>query len=74
MDKQKNIPQKDTDVTRSEQRQTVSGADRDGQERRAEGSVNKGNPKHTHGSHKEGQTPYQSDDPSMDPSDIDEDK
>ncbi len=75
-DKGQQQPQKETDVTRSQRRQATdrSEVSHRGEEKRAEGSVNKGNPEHQHGSHEEGQAPHQSDDPTMHPSDIDEDK
>lgn len=66
--------QKKTDVTRSERQQTQStgAGNTSDREQRPEGSRDKGNPSHKHGSHKEGQVPYQSDDPTMEPSGIDE--
>lgn len=67
---------KDIDVSRSEhqQAQHVAGQSPTGEEKRPEGSKAKGNPEHSHGSHAEGQYTRQSDDPTMHPSDIDEEK
>ena len=77
MDQQKkNSPEvnKDIDVTRSEHQQAQKSANDTGEEQRQEGGKNKGNPPHQHGSHQEGQYQPQSDDPTMHPSDMDEDK
>ena len=67
---------KDIDVSRSEhqQSQQVAGQSPTGDEKRMEGSKNKGNPEHHHGDHGEGQYTKQSDDPGMHPSDADQEK
>lgn len=73
-DQRKNpeLPQKDTDVSRSQHQQTQQAANDPEAENRAEGAKYKGNPKHQHGSHQEGQYTPQSDDPTMNPSGIEE--
>ncbi|RYZ54179.1 MAG: hypothetical protein EOP49_05730 [Sphingobacteriales bacterium] len=60
---------KDIDVSRSEHQQAQKAADPGGrgEEQRQEGSKNKGNPDHEHGSHQEGQYQQQSDKPTMHP-------
>lgn len=63
-----------TDVTRSQQDAAAKGANTSGEEQRPEGSEQKSNPEHHHGSHREGQAPHQSDDPTMHPSDMDEER
>jgi len=65
---------KEADVTRSENRQAQNVANDSGEEQRQEGAKEKGNPKHHHGSHQEGQYQPQSDDPTMHPSNLDEEK
>ncbi|HRO43191.1 MAG TPA: hypothetical protein PL009_10180 [Flavipsychrobacter sp.] len=65
---------KNIDVTRSEHQQAQDGAGNTGEEQRPEGAKEKGNPQHQHGSHHEGQYQQQSDDPTMHPSDNDENK
>jgi hypothetical protein len=65
---------KDTDVTRSQRREDLQDANMSGEERRPEGTESEGNPEHHHGSHKEGEYPRQSDDPTMHPSGTDEEK
>lgn len=65
---------KETDVTRSENQQAQNAASGEQTERRPAGSVNKGNPEHNHGSHREGEYSRQSDDPTMRPSGMDEEK
>ncbi len=78
MEQNKNNPDeqmnKDIDVTRSEHQQARQKAGDTGEEQRPEGSVDNGNPEHRHGSHQEGQYTQQSDDPTMHPSDADDDK
>jgi len=77
MEQQKNDRQetnKEIDVTRSEHQQAQQAANKTGEEERAEGAKDKGNPPHQHGAHQEGQYQQQSDDATMHPSDIDEDK
>lgn len=73
---QQNKPQndsnKDIDVSRSEHQQAQKVANNTGNEERQEGSKDKGNPEHHHSSHAEGQYTKQSDDPTMNPSNIDE--
>jgi hypothetical protein len=72
----KSTVNKDIDVSRSEhqQAQKAAGENPSGEEQRAEGSKYKGNPQHQHGSHGEGQYTRQSDDPTMHPSDADDEK
>lgn len=65
---------KNIDVSRSENQQAQHAANNTGNEERPEGSKYKGNPEHHHGAHREGEYTQQSDDPTMHPSDTDEDK
>jgi hypothetical protein len=73
MDK-KQDENKDTDLTRSQRREDLQNTNMAGKESRPAGAADKGNPDHHHGSHKEGEYPRQSDDPTMHPSDADEEK
>jgi hypothetical protein len=65
---------KDTDVTRSQRREDLQDTNTTGKEERPAGAKDDGNPDHHHGSHKEGEYPRQSDDPTMHPSGADEEK
>lgn len=62
---------KQTDVTRSQHRQAQAAASTDGAEQRPEGAKDKGSPAPRQGSHQEGETPIQTDKPTMNPSGID---
>gem|GEM_PF-1605036 len=65
---------KNIDVSRSQhqQAQENAGTDRNIDEQRPEGAKYKGNPKHRHGSHEEGEYTRQSDNPTMHPSNLDD--
>lgn len=63
-----------TDVSRSEnqQAQQIAGKNGTGEESTQSGTQEKGNPRHQHGDHEEGQYTKQSTAPGMDPSGLDE--
>ena len=63
---------KDNDVSRSQRQQAQKASNKSGNEERSEESKYQGNPPHHHGSHSEGEYTKQSDDPTMHPSDLDE--
>jgi hypothetical protein len=65
---------KNIDVTRTQRRETLEDANMTGEEQRPEGAEYEGNPEHHHGSHREGEYPRQSDDPTMHPSGKDEEQ
>ncbi|HTM65595.1 MAG TPA: hypothetical protein VL093_04695 [Flavipsychrobacter sp.] len=73
MDKKQDA-NKDTEVTRSQKREDLQDANTSNTEKRPAGAEEKANPDHHHGSHKEGEYPRQSDDPTMHPSGADEEK